>query len=139
MKGIATQIATVALALVAAGIALLLALAALYLALATVMTPALAMLGTSIAALMFAGLCLLIGRIASGPRQRPQRAFARAAAGNEEELASLLTALASGELEKVLHKNARTTALAALLVGVVVGFSPGLRKAIADLLKDTAK
>lgn len=133
MRGIATQIAAVTLALIAAGIALVLALIALYLALASVTSPALATLGTSVAALVFAGLCLLIGRIAAAPGPRPERAVARKGAG-DDQLAALVSAFANEELERVLAKNSPAAAAVALLAGLLVGFSPALRKALTDLL-----
>jgi hypothetical protein len=130
--------------LLAAAAALLIALAiataaifflcgALYMALLAVTSPPRAALATGVAALVVAGLVLLIARLALGEKTRRKT---KGAPPREESLARLVGSMLGEDAVGIVRGHPKETVTGSLLVGLAVGMSPKLRAALGDLLRE---
>ncbi len=141
MDRLITRFAITLAALLTASIVVLVAIGflcfGLYLALLELMSAKMAAVSTGLAALVLAALVFFGGRAiyalarhkhnaAPGENGRPKTDPGRIAA----EIGDLV----GGEFAALAAKHPQTTVIASLLSGFAVGASPGLRRALRDLL-----
>jgi hypothetical protein len=135
---LAITLATLLAALLIVVAALGFLFGAAYLALAEIVSPARAALATGVAALVFAGLIVMGGRLLSrrsaGDARRRAHGDAEEDAVNAEKIAGEMGALLATQMASLVRGHKRSTLTVSLLAGFAVGASPRLRKHLLDIV-----